>query len=96
MRLGLFWRPQATLVEDLDNKVAITHLAFLTDSAGFDSAQVELKGLGVPFDGPEDTGIAYSLFFKDPDGHELEITTYYALTTGSRQEKATFNACGRG
>jgi catechol 2,3-dioxygenase-like lactoylglutathione lyase family enzyme len=77
MRLGLAEVPGAQPVGDLDHKIAITHLAFQTDAAGFEAAQKELKGLGVPFDPPEDTGIAYSIFFTGPDGNLLEITTYH-------------------
>jgi len=33
---------------------------------------------GITIDGPDDTGIAYSAFFNDPDGHLLELTTYHA------------------
>jgi catechol 2,3-dioxygenase-like lactoylglutathione lyase family enzyme len=77
MRIGLFHRPKATPVEDLDNKLAITHFAFLTDAKGFERVQKKLKRLKVPFDPPEDTGIAFSIFFHDPDGYELEVTTYH-------------------
>jgi len=79
MRLGLFLRPTATAIDDLDHKIAITHLAFRTDAEAFAKAQQELTTLGVAFDTPEDTGIAYSIFFADPDGHQLEITTYHDL-----------------
>jgi lactoylglutathione lyase len=77
MRLGLFHRPEAKPIDDLDNKIAITHIAFETNKRGFKKAQEELKALGIPFDPPEDTGIAFSIFFNDPDGHLLEITTYH-------------------
>lgn len=77
MRLGLLLRPQAAPVPDLDSKITITRLAFQTDAPGFETAQRKLKTLGVPFEAPEDIGIAYSIFFSDPDGHQLEITTYY-------------------
>ena len=77
IRLGLFQRPNAVPVADLDNTVAITHLAFLTDRRGFDDAQACLRSLQIPFDPPDDSGIAYSIFVKDPDGHDVEITTYY-------------------
>ena len=36
-----------------------------------------LDRLGIAHEPPEDTGIAKSVFFKDPDGHSLEITYYY-------------------
>lgn len=78
MRIGLFERKNAVPVEDLDQKLAITHFCFLTDSEGFVRAQAALKQFGVPHKPPEDTGIAWSLFFHDPDGHEIEITTYHS------------------
>ena len=77
MHLGLFWRPSAKPVSDLDNSFAITHFAYTTDSKGFAQAQARLKNLGVPFDPPEDTGVAHSIFIYDPDGYQIEITTYY-------------------
>lgn len=82
-RLGLFQRPDAKTVENLDNKIAMTHLAFQTDAEGFTAAQAELKALGVPFDPPVDSGIAFSLFIADPYGHELEITTYHEKGNGT-------------
>lgn len=76
IRLGLFQRPSSVPVCNIDNAIAITHVAFRTDATGFAAAQVELEKLGVAFDPPEDTGIAHSLFVLDPDGHQIEITTY--------------------
>jgi catechol 2,3-dioxygenase-like lactoylglutathione lyase family enzyme len=78
MRIGLFQRPLAQTIEDIDNTIAITHFAFLTSAAGFAAAQKQLTALGVNFDPPEDTGIAFSIFFRDPDGHQIEITTYHS------------------
>jgi catechol 2,3-dioxygenase-like lactoylglutathione lyase family enzyme len=89
MRIGLFHRPDATAVDDLDNRRAITHFAFVTDSNGFERAQDELRKLDIPFDPPEDTGIAYSLFVSDPDGFSVEITTYHALTERSMTQPQT-------
>jgi len=77
MKIGLFERPQATPVDDLDSKIAFQHLAFHVSADGFIEAQIELGNLGIEFDGPEDTGVAYSLFVNDPDGHLIELTTYY-------------------
>src|SRR5262249_3089139 len=76
MRLGLFQRPGSSPVCNIDNALTITHVAFRTDAAGFAAAQNELGKLGIAFDPPEDTGIAFSLFILDPDGHQIEITTY--------------------
>jgi catechol 2,3-dioxygenase-like lactoylglutathione lyase family enzyme len=76
MRLGLFQRPSSSPVCNIDNTIAITHVAFRTDAAGLKAAQEQLVKLGIAFDPPEDTGIAYSVFILDPDGHQIEITTY--------------------
>ena len=51
------------------------HLAFRADRENFAKVRVELerRGLRVEF---QDHGISHSIYFHDPDGHELEITTY--------------------
>ena len=77
MHIGLFLRPSAKKIDDLDNTLAITHFAYATDAKGFQEAQDKLKKLGVKFDPPEDTGVAYSLFIYDPDGYQIEITNYH-------------------
>jgi catechol 2,3-dioxygenase-like lactoylglutathione lyase family enzyme len=79
MKVGLMHAADATPVPDLDKHIAFQHVAFLTDRDGFEAAQIFLKSAGVEYDGPEDTGIAFSLFFNDPDGHLLEITTYHKV-----------------
>ena len=55
--------------------LAMRHLAFRVDSRNFKTAQRELteRGLQLEF---QDHGIAHSIYFHDPDGHEIEITTY--------------------
>jgi len=55
--------------------IAILHLAFRTDYPNFLKAQEELKTRGTKFSF-QDHGISHSIYFQDPDGHELEITTY--------------------
>ena len=78
IRLGLFHRPDATPVQDMDNRIAMTHLAFLIDPQALPAIERRLTELGIPFDPPTDIGIALSLFIKDPDGHELELIAYHA------------------
>lgn len=46
-----------------------------TTYADFQSAQAELRTLGVTFEF-RDHEIAHSIYFTDPDGFLLEITTY--------------------
>ena len=51
-------------------------VAFRTDAAGFKAAQEHLASQGVAFEGPVDHERAWSIYFTDPDGNTLEITTY--------------------
>jgi catechol 2,3-dioxygenase-like lactoylglutathione lyase family enzyme len=83
MKIGLFLRPSAKPLPDIDSQLIIQHVAFLVDGDKFDAAVQELKANGLAIDGPEDTGIAYSVFVKDPDGHLLELTTYHPVTAPS-------------
>lgn len=53
----------------------MSHLAFRTRRDGFVAAQRELQQRGITFSF-EDHEISHSIYFRDPDGHELEITTY--------------------
>jgi catechol 2,3-dioxygenase-like lactoylglutathione lyase family enzyme len=53
----------------------IRHLAFRTDRANFEEAQADLKERNIAFHF-EDHDICHSIYFQDPDGHEIEITTY--------------------
>ena len=51
------------------------HLAFRASGEAFKAAQQELQSHGIPFQF-EDHEISHSIYFRDPDGHNLEITTY--------------------
>ncbi|CAN5515375.1 VOC family protein [soil metagenome] len=53
----------------------LRHFAFGADRANFLRAQRELKERGIDFHF-EDHQIAHSIYFRDPDGFKLEITTY--------------------
>lgn len=55
--------------------ICTRHIAFRTDRDNFERARVSLtaRGLDSRF---EDHGIAHSIYIVDPDGHQLEITTY--------------------
>lgn len=77
VKIGLFLRPSAKPLPDIDSQLIIQHVAFLADGDKFAAIQDELTKQDVKFDGPVDSGIAYSIFFNDPDGHLLEITTYH-------------------
>jgi catechol 2,3-dioxygenase-like lactoylglutathione lyase family enzyme len=55
--------------------VRTLHFAFRADRENFLSAQDELKKRAIPFDF-QDHEISHSIYFRDLDGHEIEITTY--------------------
>ena len=55
--------------------VRTLHFAFRADRENFLHAQDELKKRAIPFDF-QDHEISHSIYFRDPDDHEIEITTY--------------------
>ena len=55
--------------------IRMLHLAFRADRKNFIAAQEELKRRGIKFEF-QDHEISHSIYFRDPDGHQLEITTY--------------------
>jgi catechol 2,3-dioxygenase len=55
--------------------LSMRHIAFRADAANYAKAQGELRSQGIQFQ-QQDHGIARSIYFEDPDGHQLEITTY--------------------
>ena len=56
-------------------EIRMLHLAFRADRENFLTAQRELKKRGIEFEF-QDHEISHSIYFRDPDGHQLEITTY--------------------
>lgn len=55
--------------------VRMLHLAFRANRRSFLAAQEELKQRGIKLEF-QDHEISHSIYFSDPDGHQLEITTY--------------------
>jgi catechol 2,3-dioxygenase-like lactoylglutathione lyase family enzyme len=55
--------------------VRMLHLAMRANRQNFLLAQSELRERGIKFEF-QDHEISHSIYFHDPDGHELEITTY--------------------
>ena len=53
----------------------VLHFAFRANRSNFLAAQQELKDREIPFDF-QDHHISHSIYFADPDGHKIEITTY--------------------
>ncbi len=57
------------------DEIGILHFALRADRKNFLAAQEELKRRGIAFDF-QDHEISHSIYFRDPDGHKVEITTY--------------------
>ena len=56
-------------------EIRMLHLALRANRKNFLVAQDELKQRGIEFEF-QDHEISHSIYFRDPDGHQLEITTY--------------------
>ena len=55
--------------------IEIDHFAFRASRADFERARESLEQRGIEVDF-QDHEISHSIYFLDPDGHQLEITTY--------------------
>jgi catechol 2,3-dioxygenase-like lactoylglutathione lyase family enzyme len=58
-----------------ERSAGFRHLAFRVDRENFDRARRDLpdKGIEVEF---QDHDVSHSLYFRDPDGVQVELTTY--------------------
>jgi catechol 2,3-dioxygenase-like lactoylglutathione lyase family enzyme len=57
------------------DSIGMMHLAFRVDGPGFAHAKEELTRRGIAWEF-QDHDISHSIYFDDPDGNQLEITTY--------------------
>jgi catechol 2,3-dioxygenase-like lactoylglutathione lyase family enzyme len=68
--LALFKAPP-----DNNPAVGLRHIAFRVDRENFDIAQDDLRSHGITFEF-QDHVVSQSIYFEDPDGLLLELTTY--------------------
>ena len=68
-------KPGATVVATGRDRIVMLHLAFRVDAQGFVRAKEELARRAIAWEF-QDHEISHSIYFSDPDGHQLEITTY--------------------
>ncbi|MFN2507993.1 MAG: VOC family protein [Chthoniobacterales bacterium] len=73
--LALFPVGQSDAIPRPRGSITMLHLAFRASRAQFLAAQGDLKARKIEFTF-QDHEISHSIYFRDPDGHELEITTY--------------------
>lgn len=72
--ISLFDAPRdATGIES--DTIAMDHVAFRLDREGFDRARQRLSDRGIEYRF-RDHVVQHSIYFFDPDGHEVELTTY--------------------
>ncbi len=67
--------PNAQSIPSAHRDIRMLHLAFRANRQNFLDAQHELEKRGIKFEF-QDHEISHSIYFHDPDGHQLEITTY--------------------
>jgi catechol 2,3-dioxygenase-like lactoylglutathione lyase family enzyme len=53
----------------------VHHVALRVDRENFEAAQAQLHSRGIRFEF-QDHGAAHSIYFEDPNGLRLELTTY--------------------
>jgi catechol 2,3-dioxygenase-like lactoylglutathione lyase family enzyme len=69
--LALFKAP----APDGNRAAGLRHIAFRVDRENFELAQDDLRGRGIAFEF-QDHVVSQSIYFEDPDGLLLELTTY--------------------
>jgi catechol 2,3-dioxygenase-like lactoylglutathione lyase family enzyme len=58
-----------------ERALGLRHIAFRVDRENFDAAQDDLRSRGIAFEF-QDHEVSQSIYFQDPDGLQLELTTY--------------------
>lgn len=56
--------------------IAVHHFAFKVDADSYHEAKTALPRQGVEIEEESDHGVHQSLYFRDPDGHLLELACY--------------------
>jgi catechol 2,3-dioxygenase-like lactoylglutathione lyase family enzyme len=65
----------ALFTHDSHRRNGFLHLAFRVDRENFELAQEDLREAGIDFE-VHHHSVSESLYFDDPDGNRLELTTY--------------------
>jgi len=73
--VALFPASESDDPEAAPARIRMDHFAFRADRENFDRARRELPARGVKVEF-QDHQASRSLYFDDPDGHTVEITTY--------------------
>ena len=73
--IALFQAQSPATAERLPESVGLRHVAFMVGKADLDRFRAHLATTGIDARF-EDHGNAHSLYFTDPDGNVIEVTTY--------------------
>ncbi len=81
--LAFFDFPGLGLQPSVESLGSVQHIAISTDVANFEAIKTRLEEVGVPYLGP-DRGVTTSIYFKDPDGIQIELIAEPLLTMDGR------------
>ena len=70
--LGFFDFPKLGLEPGVESIGSVQHIAISASKEKWDEIRVRLDAAGIPYAGP-DIGIPESMYFKDPDGIQIEM-----------------------
>jgi glyoxylase I family protein len=70
--LAFFDFPGLGLQPGVESIGAVQHIAISTDSTQLERIKARLEEKGIPYLGP-DRGVTTSIYFKDPDGIQIEM-----------------------
>lgn len=82
--LGFFDFPGLGLQPGVESIGSVQHIAISTPRDRWEEIQQRLEDAGVPYAGP-DFGVPESMYFKDPDGIQIEILSDPLMYFGGRQ-----------
>ncbi len=82
--LGFFDFPGLGLQPGVESIGSVQHIAISSPRPRWEEIRKRLDGAGVAYDGPQ-RGIEESMYFKDPDGIQIEILSDPLMHFGGRQ-----------
>jgi len=82
--LGFFDFPGLGLEPGVESIGSVQHIAISASRDRWEEVQARLEAAGVPYAGP-DLGIPESMYFKDPDGIQIELLSDPLMYFGGKQ-----------
>ena len=82
--LGFFDFPGLGLQPGVESIGSVQHIAISASKQSWDAVRARLDAAGIPYAGP-DIGIPESMYFKDPDGIQIELLSDPLMYFGGHQ-----------